>query len=68
MKLANDLIRKLTEANDRLHFADVATAMLSDDGQPRPELYLADKLHLTPAGYELWTRILTPIVEPIIGK
>ena len=29
--------------------------MLNVGGRPRPELYLEDGLHLSPAGYRLWT-------------
>ena len=37
--------------------------MLGPDGQPRPELYQQDGLHLTPAGYELWTRLVEPYLK-----
>jgi lysophospholipase L1-like esterase len=42
--------------------------MLSEDGQPRPELYQPDKLHMTPAGYEVWTRTLRPLLPAQAGK
>ena len=44
----------------RLVFVDVWQAMLGADGQPRPELYVEDKLHMTPAGYAVWTPLLAP--------
>jgi lysophospholipase L1-like esterase len=43
-------------------YVDVFTPMLGPTGQPRPELFLADSLHMTRAGYLLWRRLLMPKV------
>ena len=48
----------------RLRYVDVTAAMLGPDGRPRPELYVEDGLHMTPAGYAIWTRL----VGPYLGK
>lgn len=47
----------------RLTFVDTWQPMLGPDGLPRPELYVADKLHLTPAGYAVWTPLLAPLLK-----
>lgn len=61
MQEANTLIREYIEAHPkRLRFADVGKPMLGPNGQPRPELYVEDGLHMTPAGYEIWTRVVRP--------
>lgn len=60
----NRLIREYTQKDDRLAFADIWTPMLGEDGKPRPELFVKDKLHLSPLGYELWTSILSPMLKP----
>lgn len=57
---ANKLIQQDIAASQGDVYVDVWTPMLGDDGQPRPELYLADQLHLTPAGYELWNKLVLP--------
>jgi lysophospholipase L1-like esterase len=60
---ANRLICE-SQACDRCQsFVDVWPGMLGDDGQPRPELYVADKLHMTPQGYEVWTKLLRPYLQ-----
>jgi len=33
---------------------------IGPDGRPRPELLVADGLHLTPEGYKVWTAALKP--------
>lgn len=59
---SNKLIEDYTKANKNLLFVDVGTALLGADGKPRAELLKEDGLHLNEAGYEIWTKILTPIL------
>ncbi|WP_425617379.1 GDSL-type esterase/lipase family protein [Anatilimnocola sp. NA78] len=54
-KKANDLIRQQCEADSqRLLYVDIVPAMLGSDGQPMPELFVKDMLHMSPAGYKIW--------------
>ena len=57
---ANALIRAEAARMRQVVFIDVATPMLGADGQPRPELFLEDRLHMTRAGYALWRSIVAP--------
>jgi lysophospholipase L1-like esterase len=61
-RLANALIRAYAGHDDNVAFVDVDHAMLGWDERPRPELFVADGLHLTPAGYELWSALLRPLL------
>jgi lysophospholipase L1-like esterase len=63
VKATNSLIREYTATNDRLQFVDLFTPMLTKEGQPRADLYLADGLHPNGQGYELWASILRPILD-----
>jgi lysophospholipase L1-like esterase len=63
MREANALIASAIARDSLAAFADVFTPMLGADGRPRPELYLADSLHMTPAGYALWRERLAPFVR-----
>ena len=60
MRRANGLIRDVIEKDPRLEYLDIDGPMLGSDGKPRPELFLDDGLHLTPAGYEIWAGLLRP--------
>ena len=60
MQKANALIRDYAKAGDQLRFLDFGPQMLGADGQPRPELYRDDKLHLNADGYKLWNSLLLP--------
>jgi lysophospholipase L1-like esterase len=60
IRKANRLIEAECRKEDRLAFVDLFPAMLGEDGQPRPELFVKDGLHLSEAGYEVWTKLLIP--------
>jgi len=47
----------------RLQFVDVNPVLFRQDGTPRFDLYMPDGLHLRPAAYEEFTRILKPILS-----
>lgn len=55
MESANRLVRQFSSKDSRLHYVDLATPMLGNDGRPRPELFISDGLHMTAQGYDVWT-------------
>jgi lysophospholipase L1-like esterase len=63
MRAANAMIRNYIAHDPRQVYLDVFTPMLGPNGLPRDELFIEDKLHMTPAGYALWRSLLTPIVQ-----
>ncbi len=65
MRQANALIRSYSSHDKNLLFIDVFTPMLGKDGNPRPELFGPDKLHMNRQGYDLWKSVLAPYLSPI---
>lgn len=63
VRAANALVRDYAETDNRLGFIDVDGPMLGWDEKPRQELFVADGLHMTAKGYELWTALVRPFVE-----
>lgn len=57
VKRANELIAEYAGQQRRVEFIDIESPMLRD-GQPRPELFVKDQLHLNEQGYELWTGLV----------
>jgi lysophospholipase L1-like esterase len=49
-----------TNKEQKLHFIDVFTAMLGDDGKPKPDIFLKDQLHMNAKGYKLWKKLIEP--------
>lgn len=61
---ANGLIRKYCESLPAyLEYIDLATPLLTADGKTQPELYQNDGLHLSPAGYAIWNKLLRPKLD-----
>ncbi len=61
----NEMIRREIDRIENAYYIPVFDAMLDVHGNPRPELYADDQLHLAPAGYRLWTNLLTPYCNRI---
>lgn len=59
MREANLLVQTWVLAQDGLDYIDVHTAMLDADGQPRTELFLRDRLHLSAEGHALWRQVIS---------
>lgn len=55
---ANRLIEEYTRTDKRLGFINVFPHMLGADGQPKPDIFVDDRLHMNPRGYEIWTRVV----------
>jgi len=62
MSEANDRLRAFCDASERLDFIDVAEPMIGPSGQPRPELFREDGLHLNEAGYAIWNERVRPVL------
>ena len=65
VRATNTLVREYAATDDRLGFVDVDGPMLGWDEKPRKDLFVADGLHMTPKGYELWTTLVRPFVEAV---
>jgi len=64
-KRANQLVQDYIATQKGLSFIDYFEAFLGPDGKPRDELFVADHLHPSPAGYQLRVQIMRPILgEP----
>lgn len=59
----NRLVQAFCAQDKRRVFVDVWQPMLDAKGQPRPELFLADMLHMKPAGYAIWTPLVAKAIK-----
>ena len=58
VKAANHSIAEHVKSDSRLGFINVFPEMLGADGQPKPDIYVEDRLHMNAKGYELWKGIV----------
>lgn len=64
MKQANALLKSRCEADPLLTFIDVATPMLDVKGEPLPDIFIQDNLHLNEKGYGIWSKAIRSILIP----
>ena len=67
-----NLFAKMTDGNHRIKrflagyrrakFVDVVHPMLGSDGQPLPDIFVEDKLHMNAKGYAIWQKALDPVL------
>lgn len=57
---ANALIRDYIKTVQGVDYLDVSTPMLDASGEPREELFLADRLHMNRTGYAIWIKVIGP--------
>lgn len=54
----NELIQQWSESDPNLHFIDTSDELLGRNGEPNPDNYRFDRLHLSAQGYAIWRRII----------
>ncbi|MBC9909598.1 GDSL-type esterase/lipase family protein [Chitinophaga varians] len=57
---ANSMIKAFLAKEKNAHFIDVFPLMLDKQGQPRPELFVSDMLHMNAQGYAIWSKAIKP--------
>jgi lysophospholipase L1-like esterase len=63
IKRVNGLIADYCRHHD-IVFVNTFPLMLGTDGRPRPDIYVADQLHMNAAGYSLWREAVAPVLTP----
>jgi lysophospholipase L1-like esterase len=68
MKEANAMIRDFSDKDGRLFYFDSATSLLGSDDMPNNAFFLKDQLHLNDKGYEVWTKLLRPVIKKALEQ
>jgi lysophospholipase L1-like esterase len=64
-KETNRLIKEYVATQSNLSFIDLWDAMLTENGQPREDLWVADRVHPNHEGYLIRVRLMRPLLgEP----
>jgi len=62
VRAANELIAGYCKRNGMV-FINTFPLMLGEDGLPRPDLFVADRLHLNAKGYAIWREAVAPVLN-----
>ena len=63
----NELINAYCEKTENLYFINTVPTYLDADGQPKPEWFFSDQLHLNTKGYEVWNGLIKHEIEHIMA-
>lgn len=59
----NELLKEFCEFEESITFVDVWNPMLTEKGEPKPDIFLEDDLHMNDKGYQIWLEIIKPYVH-----
>jgi lysophospholipase L1-like esterase len=62
-KAVNTMVQDFVKQKPGLKYIETYSLPLGPDGEPRPELFLADKLHFNTEGYKLLAQWVRPFVQ-----
>ena len=60
---ANRMLKQFCEDEPNTDYVDVSQLLLDNQGNPRPEYYRDDLLHMKPSGYGVWIPVLREYLE-----
>jgi lysophospholipase L1-like esterase len=63
VRAVNRAIAAWMATDPRLTFIDVYTHMLGADGLPKPDIFVADRLHMNEKGYAIWREVVRPFLQ-----
>lgn len=62
VRALNALVQAFCAKDDRLYFLDVHPVMLAPNGEPKPDIFVEDNLHMNAKGYQLWKGVVWPVL------
>lgn len=63
MRQVNERLKAYADEHEHVTYVDIAAALVDDKGEPRPEFYQEDGLHLSAKGYEVCSELVRPLLE-----
>ena len=57
---ANELIKAFLKKQTKAAYIDVFNSMIDQQGKPKAELFVEDRLHMNQKGYAIWLQVVEP--------
>lgn len=64
----NEAASQYCQSLDEVYYIDIFNPMLGKNGRPIPELYIEDSLHMSPSGYKIWKKEITPYLKKYYNR
>lgn len=62
VQATNAMLDQRAGGDPRLTFIDIVSPMLNESGEPRPDIFVADNLHMNDAGYDIWRKVVRGVL------
>ena len=66
IRAVNARLREIALSTPDTYFIPTASHYLDTGGKPRPELFVEDRLHLSEAGYQLWSTLIRRRIDDVL--
>ncbi len=63
MLAVNQQLAAMAAGDPAVDFLDVSRVMLTTKGQPDPDIFVTDGLHMNEEGYRRWSELLRPLLD-----
>ncbi|MDX1952088.1 MAG: SGNH/GDSL hydrolase family protein [Verrucomicrobiota bacterium] len=64
VRKANRVVREFARWERNVGFIDTHSAMMNEQGEPKPEIFVEDRLHMNENGYAIWREIIRDHLTP----
>ena len=64
----NELVKQECSRHRNTYFISTSAAFLNEKGEPRSELFKADKLHQNSDGYKIWSGIIKADLDKVLNN
>jgi hypothetical protein len=68
IRAVNARLREIALSTPDTYFIPTASHYLKADGTPRPDLFVEDRLHLSEAGYQIWSKLIRQRLDDVLRK
>jgi len=68
IRRVNGYLAELADHHEQVLYIPTEDLYLGQDGLPLEHLFVSDQLHLSEAGYELWSRRLRAYIVPVMSR
>lgn len=68
ISIVNQLVKEYTEKTDNFYFIQTSHKFIGENGQPKADYFLEDRLHLNQAGYSNWADCIKNALDTTVPE
>lgn len=68
IQASNAMLKDVAKRNSDVHYIDTVACYLNEEGLPRKEFFVDDKLHQNQLGYQTWSSLIKAELSKVLGE